>query len=67
MIALLAPQSLVVASIAATSLVVLAVLGAVGAKIGGAPMMKAVLRVTFWGAFAMGVTAGIGHIFGAVV
>lgn len=66
-IALLAPQSLVVASIAVTSMVVLAVLGAVGAKIGGAPMMTAVVRVTFWGAFAMGLTAGIGHIFGAVV
>lgn len=66
-IALLAPQSLVVASIAVTSMVVLAILGAVGAKIGGAPMMTAVIRVTFWGAFAMGLTAGIGHIFGAVV
>jgi VIT1/CCC1 family predicted Fe2+/Mn2+ transporter len=66
-IALLAPQSFIVPSIAATSLLVLATLGAVGAKIGGAPIMKAVFRVTFWGAFAMGLTAGIGHIFGTVV
>ena len=66
-IALLAPVSLIAGSIAGTSLVVLTVLGAVGAKIGGAPMMKAVLRVTFWGAMAMGLTAGIGHLFGAVV
>jgi VIT1/CCC1 family predicted Fe2+/Mn2+ transporter len=66
-IALLAPQHVIVVSIAVTSLLVLAVLGAAGARIGGAPMTKAVVRVTFWGALAMGVTAGIGHMFGTVV
>jgi hypothetical protein len=41
-------------------------LGAVGARAGGANMMKAAIRVTFWGALAMAVTAGIGAIFGAI-
>ncbi len=54
-------------SVAVASLVFLALLGAVGAKIGGAKMLKAAVRVTFWGAFAMAVTAGIGWIFGTRV
>ena len=66
-IALVVPQHLVVPAIAATSLVVLAVLGAAGARTGGAPMTAAVLRVTFWGALAMLVTAGIGRLFGTIV
>jgi len=48
-------------------LLFLAILGAVGAKTGGAPMLKAAIRVTFWGAIAMGVTAGIGLAFGTQV
>jgi VIT1/CCC1 family predicted Fe2+/Mn2+ transporter len=66
-IALVVPQDLVTPAIAATSLVVLAILGAAGAKTGGAPMTAAVLRVAFWGALAMLVTAGIGRLFGTVV
>jgi VIT1/CCC1 family predicted Fe2+/Mn2+ transporter len=46
-----------------TSLLFLAFLGAVGAKTGGAPMLPATVRVTFWGAFAMAATAGIGALF----
>jgi len=53
--------------IAGTSLVFLASLGIVGAKTGGAPLGKAALRVTFWGALAMAVTAAIGKAFGAIV
>jgi vacuolar iron transporter family protein len=49
------------------ALIGLAVLGAVGAKTGGAPVGKAVLRVTFWGAFAMAATAAIGSLFGTSV
>lgn len=49
------------------SVVALALLGAVGAKAGGAPIGKAVLRVTFWGAFAMAATAAIGSLFGTKV
>lgn len=47
-----------------TTIVFLAVLGALGAKAGGAPIAKATLRVTFWGAVAMAVTAGVGYFFG---
>jgi vacuolar iron transporter family protein len=49
-------------SIAAT--VFLSALGAAGAHLGGAPILKGVLRVTFWGAFAMAATAAIGSLFG---
>jgi vacuolar iron transporter family protein len=49
------------------SLMFLAVLGGVGAKVGGAPVGRAVLRVTFWGAMAMAATAGIGTVFGTTV
>jgi VIT1/CCC1 family predicted Fe2+/Mn2+ transporter len=66
-VAVIAPQSLVIGGIGATALLVLAGLGAAGAKAGGAPMTAAVVRVTFWGALAMIVTAGIGRLFGTVV
>lgn len=56
-----------VLGVAMASLVFLAALGAIGAKAGGAPMGKAVVRVTFWGAMAMAVTAGIGSLVGTVV
>ncbi len=49
------------------SLVLLAALGAVGARAGGASEWRGALRVTFWGALAMGATAGIGALFGANV
>ncbi len=52
---------------AISSLVYLAILGAVGANAGGANMAKASLRVAFWGALAMAVTAGIGHLIGTAV
>ncbi|MCB5944639.1 VIT family protein [Acidocella sp. KAb 2-4] len=46
------------------ALLFLALLGAVGARAGGAPMAKPALRVAFWGALAMAATTGIGHLFG---
>lgn len=49
------------------SLVFLALLGGVSAYVGGAPVAKAVSRVTFWGALAMAATAGIGKLFGVAV
>ena len=61
-----APVSALTPVVAVGSLVFLAALGAVGAKAGGADVLKATVRVTFWGALAMGVTAGIGKLFGAV-
>ncbi len=64
---IVAPQSLLVPIVAAASLVALAILGAVGAKTGGAAILQATVRVTFWGAVAMAVTAGIGRLVGAAV
>ena len=62
-----APQALIIPAVSATSLVCLAVLGAVGARAGGANVWKAMARVTFWGILALVVTAGIGRLFGTVV
>ena len=64
LVAALAPLPVVVPAVSGASLVYLAVLGAIGARAGQAPMLKPVLRVTFWGAMAMAVTAGVGALFG---
>jgi len=64
--ALAAPAALLVPVVAGTSLVVLAALGALAARAGGAPVLRASLRVVFWGALAMALTAGAGKLFGAV-
>jgi vacuolar iron transporter family protein len=61
---ILAPVSALAESVAAASLLFLAFLGAVGARTGGANMLAATIRVTFWGALAMAMTAGIGALFG---
>jgi VIT1/CCC1 family predicted Fe2+/Mn2+ transporter len=53
--------------VVSTSIAFLALLGGFGARAGGAPVLKAALRVTFWGALAMALTAGVGALFGAVV
>lgn len=63
--ALLAPLTHVVPAVAIASLLYLGILGAVGARTGGARIGPAVLRVMFWGAVAMGVTATVGRLFGA--
>jgi VIT1/CCC1 family predicted Fe2+/Mn2+ transporter len=65
--AVVAPAALLVPVVAGTSLVVLTALGALAARTGGAPVLRASLRVVFWGALAMGLTAGAGKLFGAVV
>jgi VIT1/CCC1 family predicted Fe2+/Mn2+ transporter len=54
-------------TVAATSLVLLAAMGAVAAKIAGASILRSCLRVTFWGALAMAITAGVGHLIGAAI
>jgi vacuolar iron transporter family protein len=59
-----APASLLLALVSGASLVFLALLGAVGAKAGGANVLRATIRVTFWGALAMALTAGVGALFG---
>ena len=56
-----------IAWVTSTSLVFLAVLGVLAAKAGGANVWTSALRVTFWGALAMAITAGVGSLFGAVV
>ncbi len=65
--AMIVPAQLLVPITAATSLVFLTSLGALAARTGGAPVFKASVRVAFWGALAMGLTAGIGKLFGAMV
>jgi VIT1/CCC1 family predicted Fe2+/Mn2+ transporter len=57
------PPAAVVNGVALTSLPFLAVLGALAARAGGARIVPATLRVTFWGALAMAATAGIGKLF----
>jgi len=64
---LISPSSVLIPVVAVGSLLFLAILGAVGARAGGAGLLKPTIRVTFWGAFAMGLTAGIGAVFGKVV
>jgi vacuolar iron transporter family protein len=63
----LAPAEGLVYWVSAMSLVFLAALGVVAARIGGADMVKSAARVTFWGALAMAATAGVGSLFGATV
>jgi VIT1/CCC1 family predicted Fe2+/Mn2+ transporter len=65
--ALMVPDAFVVWAVSIASLLFLAILGAAGAKTGGARMLTATIRVTFWGALAMAVTAGIGALFGTQV
>jgi len=57
---------LIVPAVAVVSLIIMAVLGALGAQTGGAPLWKGALRVTFWGALAMIATAAVGALFGTV-
>jgi VIT1/CCC1 family predicted Fe2+/Mn2+ transporter len=63
----LAPSAQVAVVSSATALVTLVVLGATAAYTGGASVATGAVRVAFWGALAMGITAGVGRLFGAVV
>jgi VIT1/CCC1 family predicted Fe2+/Mn2+ transporter len=63
----LSPVEYLIPTVSATSLGFLAALGAIGASVGGANVLRATTRVTFWGAFAMALTAGIGKLFGTIV
>jgi VIT1/CCC1 family predicted Fe2+/Mn2+ transporter len=66
-IAVLAPNTQLIPWVAATSLLFLALLGGTAARAGGAPVLAGAWRVSFWGALAMAITAGVGALFGAVV
>ena len=66
-VAYLVPIEFSTWALSLTSLFFLAVLGIAAARAGGAPVLKGALRVTFWGAFAMAITYGVGALFGTVV
>ena len=59
--------SVLIPGVAGCSLLFLALLGLVAARAGGAPIGRSVLRVTFWGALAMGLTAAVGRLFGVAI
>lgn len=63
----LVPRAHTINVVAVFSLLLLAVLGAIAARTGGASMWKGCARVTFWGALAMALTAGVGSLFGVAV
>jgi len=62
-----APSAGLIPVVSATSLVFLALLGGLAARVGGAGVLKGAVRVTFWGALAMAITAGVGSLFGTPV
>lgn len=64
---IVSPASMLVPAVSIASLGFLALLGAIGARAGGADILKATARVTFWGALAMALTAGIGAVVGTAV
>jgi len=67
MVVLLASASMLAVSIVGTSLVFLAVLGSLAARVGGASRIVGAIRVTFWGASAMALTYGVGTLFGTLM
>lgn len=67
LVALLVPDSYLIAAIAGVSLLALALLGGLAAKVGGANQWQGALRVGVWGAIAMGLTGVAGHFFGVNV
>ena len=66
-VVIITPAGGLVSIVAGTSLFFLALLGALAAHTGGAPILRGIARVTFWGALAMVITAGIGALFGTAV
>jgi VIT1/CCC1 family predicted Fe2+/Mn2+ transporter len=66
-LAAVTPGAWLAPAVSVGSLAFLAVLGAIGARAGGASLLKAAARVTFWGALAMAATAGIGRLVGTAV
>ena len=63
----LSPTTLLLPVVAVGSLIFLALLGMVGAKAGGADVIKPMIRVTFWGVLAMAMTTGLGAVFGKIL
>ena len=67
LLVLVVPPKALVWTVSGSSLFFLALLGGLAARAGGSPVLKSVARVTFWGALAMALTAGVGALFGAAV
>jgi len=67
LVTVMAPAARLIPLVSGTSLVFLALLGGLAARAGGAGVTMGAIRVTFWGALAMALTAGVGWLFGAVV
>jgi vacuolar iron transporter family protein len=67
LVALIWPLETVIYAVGVATLIFLGILGAVGAKIGGAPLVRPAFRVMFWGAVAMAITAAIGSFFGTSI
>lgn len=67
LVAAIAPAGSAIMAIVCLSLLCLALLGYVGARLGGAQVARSMGRTLFWGALAMAVTAGAGHLFGAAI
>lgn len=65
LVVLVAPVAALMWSLAGGSLLFLALLGLLAARAGGAPVLASVLRVSFWGSLAMGLTTAVGALFGA--
>lgn len=65
--AIAVPGQGLIPAVSLGALVSLGMLGGLAARAGGAPMLRSILRVTFWGALAMGTTAAVGTLFGAVI
>ena len=67
LVTITAPPAALIPLVAGSSLVFLAMLGGIAARVGGAGVLLGATRVTFWGALAMALTAGVGSVFGTVV
>jgi VIT1/CCC1 family predicted Fe2+/Mn2+ transporter len=67
LVVLLVPVSALMWAVSASSLLFLALLGALAARAGGSSVITSLIRVTFWGALAMALTAGVGTLFGVAV
>lgn len=67
LVGMLVPMAMLTLTVVGASLLALAVLGALSARAGGAPVAQPVTRVVFWGALAMAVTYGVGMLFGTAV
>lgn len=66
LVAAIAPAQWAIPAIALSALISLAILGGIAAKAGGAPIGRGIIRITFWSALAMGVSSGVGALFGSM-